>query len=65
MQNDKTMKLSETEFMSHIVTTVCNWACLNGYEITDTVKTIGENLVALTEIATFDNWEVKGGVDNG
>ena len=65
MQNNDVMKLSESDFITHILTEICDYAALNGYGVTDTVKAMGENLVALTEIATFDGWEVKGGVDNG
>lgn len=50
-------KLSEPDFITHIICTICDYAKENGYEITDTVKTIGENLIALTEISTFDNWK--------
>ena len=30
---------------------------INNYEITETVKAMGENLIALTEIANFDKWK--------
>ena len=64
MQNGKVMEMSECDFITHILTEICDYASLNGYAVTDTVKAMGENLVALTEIATFDGWKVKGGVDN-
>ena len=51
--------LSEQEFITYIICTICDYAKANDYQITDTVKTVGENLVALTKISTFDNW--KGG----
>lgn len=51
------IKMSECDFMNHILTTICDYAKANGYGVTDTVKTMGENLIALTEIATFDNWK--------
>ena len=53
--------MSETDFIHYIVTTICDYAKANNYGVTDTVKTMGENLVCLTEIADFDNW--KGGTD--
>lgn len=49
--------LSETEFLTHIISEICDYAKANGYEITDSVKTIGKNIVAITEIVNFDNWE--------
>ena len=58
---DEIHKLSESEFITFILSTICDYAKTNDYEITDTVKTMGENLVALTEICTFDNW--KAGAD--
>lgn len=52
---------TEHEFITHIVSTICDYAKANNYMINDTVKTMGENLVALTKISNFDNWknEVK------
>ena len=58
MTSQEVLKLSETDFITHILSTICDYAKSNGYDVTDTVKTMGENLVCLTEIATFDNWKV-------
>lgn len=49
-------KLPEEKFISYIVCMICDYAKSNDYQIADTVKTMGENLVALTKIANFDNW---------
>lgn len=55
-----TNNLPASEFISYILCTICDYAKENNYQITDTVKTMGENLVALSEIATFDNWKGSG-----
>lgn len=52
----------DADFMSRIISEICDYAKDNGYAITDTVKTIGDNLVAITEIANFDGW--KGGASD-
>ena len=57
MSKEEINGLSEVDFINYIICTICDYAKHNNYQITDTVKTIGENLVALTEIAVFDNWE--------
>ncbi len=59
MSKEEINALSETDFIAHVICTICDYAKENDYPVTDTVKTMGENLVALTEISTFDNW--KGG----
>ena len=51
--------LSEEDYILYIICTICDYAKHNNFQITDTVKTMGENLVAITEIATFDNWKER------
>ena len=57
MSKEELYGLSEVDFINYIICTICDYAKHNNYQITDTVKTMGENLVAITEIAVFDNWE--------
>ena len=57
MRKEEINELSEVDFINYIICTICDYAKHNNYQITDTVKTMGENLVAITEIALFDNWE--------
>lgn len=59
MTRKEVWELSAEEFFTHIITIICDYAKINGYEITDAVKTIGENLSEITKIATFDNWEIN------
>lgn len=54
------LEMSEADFITHIVVTICDYAKANNYEITETIKTMGETLVALTEIGDFDNWKAGG-----
>ena len=57
MSKEEINGLSEVDFINYIICTICDYAKHNNYQITDTVKTMGENLVAITEISVFDNWE--------
>ena len=57
MSKEEINGLSEVDFINYIICTICDYAKHNNYQITDTVKTMGENLVAITEIADFDNWQ--------
>ena len=57
MSKEEINGLTEVDFINYIICTICDYAKHNNYQITDTVKTMGENLAAITEIADFDNWE--------
>ena len=50
-------ELEQTEFMTYIICTICDYAKANNLQMTDTVKPIGENLIAITKISTVDNWK--------
>lgn len=51
------VKTGDEEFLSHIVSEICDYAVRNGYEPNDTLKTISENIMLMLEIATFNNWK--------
>lgn len=51
--------MSDTEFMSHIIAEICNFAVENDMEPDDTLNTVADNILSLLEISTFNNW--KGG----
>ena len=59
MSKEEINELSEVDFINYIICTICDYAKHNNYQITDTVKTMGENLVDITEIAVFDNWKER------
>ena len=45
--------------MTDIISRICDFAVVNQMPPTDTVRTVGENLEAISEISNFDGW--KGG----
>ena len=51
--------MSDTEFMSHIIAEICNYAVANGMEADDTLATVADNILSLLEISTFNNWKPK------
>ena len=52
-------EMSDAGFMAHIIAQICDYAVANEMPPTDTVRTVGENLEAISEISNFDGW--KGG----
>lgn len=52
-------EMRDTEFMTDIISRICNYAVANQMPPTDTVRTVGENLEAISAISNFDGW--KGG----
>lgn len=49
----------DNDFFVNIICRICNYARKNEMSPDETIKTIGQNLVDLTTIASFDNWEIK------
>ena len=49
--------MSDTEFMSTVISEICSYAVENQMEPDDTLKTVAENILALLKISTFNNWE--------
>lgn len=47
---------SDVKFMTEIISQICDYAVDNGLNPTDTVTIIANNLVAISEITNFDNW---------
>lgn len=52
-------EMRDVEFMTDIISLICDFAVANQMPPTDTVRTVGENLEAICEISNFDGW--KGG----
>lgn len=48
--------MNDNEFLSHIVSEICDYAVKNGMEPDDTLNTIANNIIMLLEISTFNNW---------
>ena len=51
--------MGDTEFMTHIIAEICNYAVANGMEPDDTLGTVADNILSLLEISTFNNWVFK------
>lgn len=51
--------MSDTEFLTHLISEICTYAVKNDMEPDDALKTISENILMLLEISTFNGW--KGG----
>jgi hypothetical protein len=49
--------MTEEEFMTHIISEICNFAIENQMKPDDTLSTIADNIKALLEISTFNGWE--------
>ena len=48
--------MSEEEFMTHIITEICDYAAENSMEPDDTLSTMADNIKAILEISTFNAW---------
>ena len=51
--------MTEEEFMTHIITEICDYAVENDMEPNDTLSTIADNIKALFTISTFNHWKRK------
>lgn len=49
--------MSDSKFMTEIISLICNYAVANKMSPNETIKTIAENLLALLEISNFDGWK--------
>lgn len=49
--------MSDTEFLTHIISEICTFAVKNEMEPDDTLKKISESILELLKISTFDGWE--------
>ena len=52
-------RMEDAEFICKIICIICDYAVANEMPVTDTVRTMGENLEAICEISNFGGW--KGG----
>lgn len=51
--------MSSSDFMTHIISEICNYAVANDMKPNETLNIVAENILAILEICTFDNWERK------
>ena len=52
--------MNDTDFLTHIITEICNYAVDNNMEPDDTLSTIADNIKALLEISSFNGWIKEG-----
>ena len=48
--------MNDEEFLTHIITEICNYAVDNDMEPNDTLSVIADNINALLEISSFNGW---------
>ena len=51
--------MNDSEFMTHIIGEICDYAVKNGMEPDDTLQTVADNINALLEISTFIDWSIE------
>ena len=51
------MGMTQEEFMTHIITEICDYAIENDMEPDDTLSTVADNLKVILEISTFNGWK--------
>lgn len=55
--------MTEEEFMTHIITEICDYAVENDMEPDDTLSTIADNIKVLLTISTFNHWKKQSKKD--
>ena len=48
--------MGDTDFLSKLISEICNYAVNNGYEPDTTLKAVAENILTLLEISTYNGW---------
>lgn len=48
--------MTDTEFLTHIIGEICDYAVKNGMEPDDTLGAVADNIKALLEISSFNYW---------
>ena len=48
--------MNDNEFLSHIISEICDYAIKHSMEPDDTLKTIADDINCLLEISTFNHW---------
>ena len=51
--------MNDTEFLTHIIAEICNYAVKNSMEPNDTLFAIADDIMRLLKVSTFNEWEVK------
>jgi hypothetical protein len=64
MSNNKVIDLeltkeemsSDSKFMAHLLSEICDYAVCNGMKPNETIRTISNNFLSLLDIANFNGW---------
>jgi hypothetical protein len=48
---------SDSKFMAHLLSEICDYAVGNSMKPNDTIKTISNNFLSLLDIANFNGWK--------
>lgn len=51
------VECDDAEFLTHIISEICNYAVANDMKPDDTLSTIATGIKALLEISTFNRWQ--------
>ena len=49
--------MTDTEFITNIITEICEYAVENDMEPDDTLRTLADNILMLLEISSFNNFK--------
>lgn len=55
------VRMTEEEFLTHIISEICDFAVFNDMEPDETLSIVADNIKAILEVSTFNGWkrEVK------
>lgn len=48
--------MNDTDFLTRVISTICNYAVKSNMEPDETLRTVAENILTLLEISTFNGW---------
>jgi len=51
--------MNDAEFLTHIISQICEYAIKNEMEPDDTLKAVAINIEMLLKTCTFNSWKVK------
>lgn len=54
----------DMKLITDIMSQICNYAIENDMKPTETLKTVANNILMITEISNFDGWGSKDGDTN-
>ena len=52
-------RMNDAEFLTHIISQICEYAIKNEMEPDDTLKAVAINIEMLLKISTFNGWKVE------